>query len=216
VGAEVRAGRLCVSRALTRKTVMPDDVLVFLPSDTSGVAFGPLLVSFLRFARKPTATAFSPQDLAKLPSTALKKPFASALDGWVKAGALPPGVGAVWHKDSRLLFLLEDLVSSAPASHAPHAAVPNHSNGLAARFSHAFDQLNEQSGRENYVSLYALRRALDDVPRAEFDACLRALRREQRFTLDASDGRHHRLTDEERDAGISEAGNLLVYVARKR
>jgi hypothetical protein len=33
--------------------------------------------------------------------------------------------------------------------------------------------------------------------------------------LDASDGRHERLTAEELASGITEAGNLLVYVARK-
>lgn len=71
----------------------------------------------------------------------------------------------------------------------------------------------------NYVTLLAMRQALPQYTRAQFDAELRILRgaggAPRLFTLDASDGRHVRMTEEERAAGIHEVGNNLVYVARR-
>jgi 2'-5' RNA ligase len=82
------------------------------------------------------------------------------------------------------------------------------------RFDAAFAKLDGASGGHNYVTLEALRRALPDISRADFDAGLHALRKARHYTLDPSDGRHVRLTDAERDAGIREGSHLLVYVAR--
>ncbi|WP_199693804.1 hypothetical protein, partial [Sorangium cellulosum] len=99
----------------------------------------------------------------------------------------------------------------APAASAAVApAAP-----FAARFDAAFSALDRDGGGNNYVTLRALRAALPDVPRAVFDAELAALRRQRRYSLDPSDGRHHQMADAEREAGILEAGNLLVYVARR-
>ncbi|WP_437609786.1 hypothetical protein WMF20_00770 [Sorangium sp. So ce834] len=96
----------------------------------------------------------------------------------------------------------------APAPSTPAAP-------FADRFDAAFTALDRDSGGNNYVTLRALRAALPDVPRATFDAELAALRRQRRYSLDPSDGRHHQMAEAEREAGIQEAGNLLVYVARR-
>ncbi|WP_437305943.1 hypothetical protein [Sorangium sp. So ce388] len=102
---------------------------------------------------------------------------------------------------------------SAPSRDAAPAAAPEVS--FADRFDAAFTALDRDAGGHNYVTLRALRAALPDVPRAVFDAELAALRRQRRYSLDPSDGRHHQMADAEREAGIMEAGNLLVYVARR-
>ncbi|WP_437586120.1 hypothetical protein [Sorangium sp. So ce1000] len=86
---------------------------------------------------------------------------------------------------------------------------------FADRFDAAFSSLDRASGRLNYVTLHALRAALPDIPRETFDNELGALRRQRRYSLDPSDGRHHQMAEAEREAGIMEAGNLLVYVARR-
>ncbi|WP_437580079.1 hypothetical protein [Sorangium sp. So ce887] len=106
---------------------------------------------------------------------------------------------------------------AAPAA-APHLATPDAAPApapFAARFDAAFAALDRDAGGHNYVTLHALRAALPDVPRAVFDAELAALRRQRRYSLDPSDGRHHQMAEAERDAGIMEAGNLLVYVAQR-
>jgi hypothetical protein len=84
---------------------------------------------------------------------------------------------------------------------------------FAARFDQAFAALDRAAGGYNYVTLRALRSALPDVPRAKFDEGLAALRRSRRYTLDPA---HGTMTKADRDAGIMEAGNLLMYVARRR
>ncbi|WP_438025445.1 hypothetical protein [Sorangium sp. So ce233] len=115
-----------------------------------------------------------------------------------------------------------DALRDAPSNGAPTAAsAPAAASAsapaapFAARFDAAFTALDRDAGGHNYVTLRALRAALPDVPRAVFDAELAALRRQRRYSLDPSDGRHHQMADAEREAGILEAGNLLVYVARR-
>ena len=82
-------------------------------------------------------------------------------------------------------------------------------------FEAAFDALDAESGRRNFVKLLHLRRALPQFPRAVFDHELNALRRAGRFSLDAAEGTHDRTTPQERDAGIVETGRRLVYCARR-
>ncbi|WP_437832099.1 hypothetical protein [Sorangium sp. So ce1153] len=102
-----------------------------------------------------------------------------------------------------------------PSRDAPPAPAAAPAVSFADRFDAAFTALDRDAGGHNYVTLRALRAALPDVPRAVFDAELAALRRQRRYSLDPSDGRHHQMADAEREAGIMEAGNLLVYVARR-
>ena len=83
----------------------------------------------------------------------------------------------------------------------------------------AFDRLDppdKKGGRANYVTLRLLREALPQYDRKTFDAEIHKLRRARRYSLDASDGRHVRMTRAEQDAGIEEAGSLLVYAAQVR
>lgn len=108
-----------------------------------------------------------------------------------------------------------DALRHAPSNGAPAPAASAPAAPFAARFDAAFTALDRDAGGHNYVTLRALRAALPDVPRAVFDAELAALRRQRRYSLDPSDGRHHQMADAEREAGILEAGNLLVYVARR-
>jgi len=65
------------------------------------------------------------------------------------------------------------------------------------------------------VKLAELREALSDFSREEFVAGLRRLRMDGVFSLDSHEGLHGSLTDEERDAGVREAGSLLVYASRR-
>ncbi|XXY54882.1 hypothetical protein WME91_27500 [Sorangium sp. So ce269] len=105
--------------------------------------------------------------------------------------------------------------TAAPSRDATPAPAAAPAVSFADRFDAAFTALDRDAGGHNYVTLRALRAALPDVPRAVFDAELAALRRQRRYSLDPSDGRHHQMADAEREAGIMEAGNLLVYVARR-
>jgi hypothetical protein len=81
------------------------------------------------------------------------------------------------------------------------------------RFEEAFARLDRERGGHNLVSLVALRQALAE-DRAGFDAGLRQLRREGRYSLSAAEGRHG-ISPEERDAGIVEDGSLLLFASRK-
>ena len=65
------------------------------------------------------------------------------------------------------------------------------------------------------MKLVDLRRELANFVRERFDAGLRQLRIDREFSLDSHEGLLKPLTPEERAAGISEAGSLLVYVSRR-
>ena len=67
--------------------------------------------------------------------------------------------------------------------------------------------------KDNFVKLADLRKALP-LSRAEFDAQLRSERIARRYTLDKSEGNRVVLTQEEKDAGIIENGERLVYISR--
>ena len=95
----------------------------------------------------------------------------------------------------------ETPASSAPRSKANATASPD----FEQRFEQAFSELE---GGTNYVTLFDLRRALSDVPREAFDAGLKSLRRESRFSLDSADGRHVQLPQAVLDAGLREGPSL--------
>ncbi len=90
---------------------------------------------------------------------------------------------------------------------------------FASRFDAAFDALDRKNGMTNYVGLFDLRAALPDVSRADFDAGLHQLRVARRYTVDFAQSQHHRLTPEQRAAGILESTalgpDLLYWVARR-
>lgn len=80
-------------------------------------------------------------------------------------------------------------------------------------FDAAFDAA--PGHRHNYVLLADLREAMPQYPRDVFDRGINDLRRARRYALDSADGRHQRLTTAQTDAGIREAGSVLVYAARR-
>ena len=153
--------------------------------------------------------------LIKWVKTPLAAAFEKDLLRRLDARQLPAGVGALaLPKGKFLLFRLSSVIGLMQTAVSPSAAT--RANGdFESRFASAFQRLDRQSGERNYVPLYDLRRALSDVSRDDFDQGLAELRRGRRFTLDASDGRHDRLSPELQAAGIWESGNLLVYVARR-
>ncbi|WP_437682119.1 hypothetical protein [Sorangium sp. So ce131] len=159
-------------------------------------------------------------DDAVLPAAAAPaRPAATATDGAARPTA-PNGAGKAASDGARPTAT--DGAGKATSSSAgpttpaaAPAASPSPTPPFAARFDAAFTALDQASGSHNYVTLRTLRDALPDVPRDTFDAELTALRRQRRYSLDPSDGRHHQMADAEREAGIMEAGNLLVYVARR-
>jgi hypothetical protein len=81
-------------------------------------------------------------------------------------------------------------------------------------FESAFAELDRQKGSHNFVSLVDLRRALPTFSREQFDRGLGELRAAGRFGLSAAESIHGIRTGE-REAGIEEAGTLLVNVSRK-
>jgi hypothetical protein len=78
----------------------------------------------------------------------------------------------------------------------------------------AWDELDEQNGRTNYVLLYDWRRRVG-LPRQEFDNGLRQLRIRRIISLDAADGRHEKLSAAQTQAGLMEEGRLLSYAKRR-
>lgn len=92
---------------------------------------------------------------------------------------------------------------------------PAEAQDFAAAFRAAFNRLDREHRSTNFVRLLDLRQALRHFDREQFDAGLRQLRLVDEFTLDSHEGRHGPLTDEEREAGVREAGSLLVYVSRR-
>lgn len=75
-------------------------------------------------------------------------------------------------------------------------------------FERAFYSLDDGY---NFVKLYDLRNALSNYSRQEFDEGLNNLRRKRKYSLEASEGLLVKLTPEEKAAGITELGRLLIY-----
>lgn len=212
--------------------------LAFLPDDNDRVASSvELLFSVLRLARTSRANIFPLSALVERVPTFLEKPFAKTLQGHIDHATTPPGVGIVYQKVPQF-FLFEHAVlgpivqpsTARPDDGAPRRTEPTAPPATAAQlrdhtgldlaeferdFQTAFERLDLQSGKHNYVLLHDLRRALPAIPRGEFDERLNDLRRNKRFSLDSADDRHVRLTPEQLEAGIREANSLLVYVARR-
>ncbi|WP_441292582.1 hypothetical protein ACSRUE_21260 [Sorangium sp. KYC3313] len=242
---EAKARLLLSRAAGGKKKPAPSATLVLLAEDLEAVAQSDRLLEVqLQSARTADAPAVDLAQLPKGLVSPLGRAFKAALAQRLAERRLPRTIGALTGKKP-LLFFLEDAVlpaAGAPARPAaastdgaarraaPDGAGNAISNGpgtsapsgpgapaisFADRFDAAFSSLDRASGRLNYVTLHALRTALPDIPRATFDEELAALRRQRRYSLDPSDGRHHQMAEAERDAGIMEAGNLLVYVARR-
>lgn len=217
------------------------DAPVVLNEDLEG-SLATALPGLLRFAlgtvtsktKKGTSetAAFSPKDLSKRVMPELQQRLEHAVQEGIGRLSLPRGVGWVSFKGEPLLFLAENLKPGGArpaASGDGQVATPHHreapvdpaSDGqflprdFTRAFRAAFEILDRRNGSTNFVKLADLRQALVDFSREEFDAGLRRLRMDGVFSLDSHEGLHGSLTHDEREAGVREAGSLLVYASRR-
>jgi hypothetical protein len=107
----------------------------------------------------------------------------------------------------------QDVPANQPTAKPTAAPNPN--------FGHAFNQAftGLDTGQGNRVSLAAIRKAMPDVPRDEFDRELGLLRGEGYFGLAARDARFRPSPEqlqEDREHGIEEGGQYLLDVSRKK
>lgn len=212
------------------------DAPVALVEDLELLAASPLTLEFaLRSMRTPALQARTVADLGNWMTSTAKfgDVFKRVMKEQMDREQTPPSVA--WIVDRRpKLFLLAEIhpqrlrtpwISSGDgevaADRQPPVAVPRAAPSPAeagqdfcARFEQVFDALDRQKGSHNFVSLVDLRRVLPGIARAEFDAGLHQLRAAGRFSLSAAESIHG-IRPEEREAGIQEAGTLLVYVSRK-
>jgi hypothetical protein len=233
-------GERTVVAAKSGKTLILDAPIAFKEDIEGGLAT--VLPGLLRFALRPVisktkkgtneTTAFAPAEMAKRLIPELRQRLEQAVAGGIERQELPADVGWVTVKGKPLLFLAENVQNAAlrraapMAGHAPQAHrhtepnVPSSHNASPPRdfvqaFRAAFETLDRRNGSTNFVKLADLRDALSDFSREAFDAGLRKLRMDGVFSLDSHEGLHGSLTHDEREAGVREAGSLLVYASRR-
>ena len=222
------------------KTLILDAPIVF--NDDIAGELATALPGLLRYALSPVSTktkkgtietaAFTPAELARRVIPELNPRLEAAVKEGIARMALPRGVGWVAFKGDSLLFLAENVkpAASRPAapadghvSHAHRHAAPAPASSDAAfrprdfeqAFRAAFEILDRRNGSTNFVKIADLRTALSQFSREAFDAGLRQLRMDGVFSLDSHEGLHGSLTHDEREAGVNEAGSLLVYASRR-
>jgi hypothetical protein len=179
---------------------------------------------------KKESTAFTPSELTKRLIAELQEPLGDSLERGMKRGELPEGVAWIEVNGNPYLFLVENMKPHAarpdrqgvdnapvlsPASDRPPVASIRPQREFVTAFREAFEQLDRRNGTTNFVKIADLRRALADFGRDEFDSGLRALRLNHEFSLDSHEGLYGALSPEEREAGVREAGSLLIYVSRR-
>jgi hypothetical protein len=232
------AGRAIVAAKARGKAVLDSPVILREDLDGDLVAALPAL---LRFALATVATAargkagpsestaFTPAEVKGRLVAELHASVLAALERGVARGELPGGVAWVVTKGKPYLFLVENLRPRHPSpgtAAVPHGIPPavaeeatapprRATSDFAPAFRAAFEHLDRRNGSTNFVKLAELRRALSDFDRDAFDGGLRALRVAGEFSLDSHEGLHGTLTPEEREAGVREAGSLLIYVSRR-
>ncbi len=188
------------------------------------VALAP--VSNLSKGKMTETTAFTANESVKQLVPELQKAVAGALDAGSRQHTLPGDVGWVVVKSNPLFFLIDNLQAGCQTQgkvadgHVPALSIAAKSpltplRDFTQAFREAFEQLDQHNGWTNLVKLVELRQALTSFGRSEFDAGLRGLRVAGEFSLESHEGRHESLTIDERDAGIHEAGSLLVYASRR-
>jgi hypothetical protein len=209
-------------KARPKQVVSYADALVFAPEDSAEIAASEeLVVHLLDLARTDRTHAHASSTLADFLPSHISKAFSASIRRRLEGSApMPAAVGRLRIEGHWKLFLLKDMVSGAATPSSGDTADNDTAHGVDRGpfpdvFAEAFDEIDQQTGRRNYVLLHDLRQRLAAIPRPDFDAGLNELRRSQKYSLDSADGRHIRLTPEQIDAGIREAGSVLVYVARR-
>jgi hypothetical protein len=209
-------------RALGALAKLSPESPVALAADLEQLADSPLVLeTLLRAARTANSHAFPVTAWRRKVAPRLWPVFQESLRRRTEAGELPPSVCWVLFSKKLHYFLREDLQAGRTVKES--LSVPPHEleevpREAPADFEHqfdaAFDRLDRAKGAHNFVSLLDLRRALP-LDRAAFDAGLNRLRFAQRYVVSAAEGRHG-LSPEEREAGITEDGTLLLYVSRRK
>ena len=215
--------------------VLPPAAPVLLRADLEDEAIVPALLEYAMNVaadpKKKTITrAFTVAELSKSLTAAVQGPFKTALERGIEGETLPGKFAWVVIKNKPHLFAIDHM---RPASRRqalaarPAEATPAGDDGPATismttelrdfgtAFREAFESLDRRNGMTNFVKLADLRRVLSDFDRHLFDAGLNRLRDADEFGLDSHEGLHGTLTPEEREAGVREAGSLLVYVSRR-
>jgi hypothetical protein len=213
----------------------PDlDAPIMLREDLEGGAAA-VLPALLRFALSPktskskgktiVTTAFTSENAKKRVGEGMRAALETVLKHEPPTQHIPGDLGWVFSNGEPLFFLLEHLHGALTLrTESPGGRLPHQDRGaevtpvpveFAQAFRQAFDQFDRRNGYTNFVKLVELRQALTAFPREAFDACLHALRADGEFTLNSHEGLHGPLTPEEREAGVHEAGSLLVYASRR-
>ncbi len=183
-------------------------------------------------------SAFTPAEAAKRFIKPLQPRIEQAVNGGIARGELPGEVGWITIKGKPLIFLAANVQGAAPRpgtrqssgdglayepAAAGHSAThhsrtghsPTHNLDFAGAFREAFESIDRRNGSTNFVKIAELREALPHYSRDEFDAGLRELRMSGVFSLDSHEGLHGSLSHDEREAGVREAGSVLVYASRR-
>jgi hypothetical protein len=193
-------------------------------------------------AKPPETTAFPVDELTKRLAKEIQEPFQVAVTRGIEQETLPldfawvvidgkPHLFAVDQMRPEALrrsfsnsgqetspFSRRDEPSTAPRPPATPLPAADHgppSSDFAEAFRAAFDRIDRENGAMNFVKLTDLRRALPGFTREQFDAGLKRLRLDRQFSLDSHEGRYETLRPDDRDAGIHEAGSLLIYASRR-
>jgi hypothetical protein len=210
------------------------DALIMLKEDVDA-QLSMVVHALVRFALKPRSTkqkgrtvettAHSAEEAGKQVGDEVRPIVANVLSPDSQPRLIPGDVGCILVKGTRLYFLLANMQTGFPSGTAADDFTPGSpeiraGDGRAAiefpqEFREAFDRLDRRNGSTNFVKLVDLRQAMAAFPRDEFDAGLATLRVDGEFTLNSHEGLHGSLTPEEREAGLREAGSLLVYASRR-
>jgi hypothetical protein len=236
--ADSQAAQNVLLKAINKRKGFLDKVIIAkrrdinsplaLLDDMQTLAESSQLMSFLlRSARTPTNQAFSIAELKDKLTAGLKDAFAAAANRRIDENRLPEGIAWIFVKRTRRLFFMHDVhPRTQPSSAGPERSISRDGNSVQSgpnfpmtetdfpqQFATAFEKLNRQEGSANFVNLVDLRRMLSAFPRSVFDAELRKLWSEGRYSLRAAEGRFG-ISPEEREAGFLQEGTLLLFVSR--
>lgn len=209
------------------------DSPIGLAGDVQQIAESLLLLPLLLPKHiKPDQQAVSVNKLAKTKGLhpAVQPFLEPAVEQMIASNSLPPALGALKISRKWNLFFQKDVVrSGATGSETsgsvklqPETSVSNsvatvpQKRSFADDFVAAFEKLDRESSFRNYLKLLDLRRQLQDYDRSEFDRGVMDLCRKRLFGLEGSEGSTVTLTEDERSAGIMDAGSLLVYCRRRK
>ena len=210
VVAKAKSARFTAQQAVKAPMTLLEDVVRLAACPAT-------LALALRVKRTATVHAFSVSELSAAIGAKLKPAFKECWNRRVEAGELPPEIAFVRIRAPKL-FQVDDLQPgparrpSASSRETP-SAIETPAD-FPTRFDATFREIDHRKGAHNFVSLVELRPAMSDVSRAAFDAGLRSLRQAGRYTLSAAESVQG-IRPEDREAGIEEAGSLLLYVSRK-